>query len=140
MNDALWGRYYLAVEEGDFARARALEPVMAERGAADRGAAIYLSAQGVRALAEGDLLRARDRFGRSPTHWHASRDRGGIAFILAHFAALAARGGRGGPPASSGCGTAGRAVRSWRNASSASSSRRVAVAPSTGLRRRRADR
>jgi hypothetical protein len=45
-------------------------------------------------LAEGDLLRARDRFGRSLTHWRAYRDRGGFAFILAHVAALATAQGR----------------------------------------------
>ena len=31
-NAALWGRFYLAVEDGDFARARALEPALAARG------------------------------------------------------------------------------------------------------------
>jgi non-specific serine/threonine protein kinase len=89
-NSALWGRYYLAVEDGDLARARALEPAMAARGTFGRGAGIYLSATGVRALAEGDHARARARFAQSLAHWHASGDQGGIAFLLAHFAALAA--------------------------------------------------
>ena len=91
---ALWGRYYLAVEDGDFARARALEPAMATHGTADRGAAIYLSARGTLALAEGDAAGARDLIGQSLAHWRASRDQGGIAFVLAHFAALAAAEGR----------------------------------------------
>jgi non-specific serine/threonine protein kinase len=93
-NAARWGRYYLAIEEGDFPRARALEPAMATQGTAGRGAAIYVSARGALALAEGDHARARELFGQSLAHWRASRDHGGIAFVLAHFAALAAAEGR----------------------------------------------
>ena len=94
-NTALWGRYYLAVEDGDFARARALEPAMAAHGTAGRGAGIYLSAAGDarprggrRTPGPGTL------FAQSLAHWRASRDQGGIAFLLAHFAALAAAEGR----------------------------------------------
>ena len=57
-NKALWGRFYLAVEDGDGARARALEPALAARGSDGRSAGIYLSARGVLALAEGDPARA----------------------------------------------------------------------------------
>src|SRR5262249_7530818 len=45
-NSALWGRFYLAVEDGDFARARGLEPALAARGVSDRSVGIYLSARG----------------------------------------------------------------------------------------------
>ena len=67
---------------------------MAAQGTADRGAAVYVSARGTRALAEGDLVRARACFAQSLAHWQAARDPGGIAFLLAHFAALAAAEGR----------------------------------------------
>ncbi len=138
-NAAVWGRFYLAVEDGDFARARALEPALAERGPFGRSAGIYLSARGVLALAEGDLRRARTDFAQSVARWRASRDRGGIAFLLAHFAALAAAQGlprapRAWPvrPASSTRRTVAPSTPSCRPVSSACCSRRaVATRPRT---------
>jgi DNA-binding CsgD family transcriptional regulator len=93
----LWGRFYLALEERDFGRARELLPAMARRVTANPGhrlTALYESARGSLALAEGDHAAAGAAFRLTAAAWRAAGDRGGVAFVLAHVAALAAARGQ----------------------------------------------